>query len=160
MLARAYPKRTPALASRLRFYQMNVDQRLLFPDHYFDHAIAISVLQAVSDPHATCREVWRVLKPGGSFVVLHVAKPAYHELPLIEEIRLRLRYLKRKRVGTLGLVAIKSWVERHGGTRYWSVAELRELLEGQHFILHSIDTGPPLVAVMRKPSNAAPEPDD
>jgi ubiquinone/menaquinone biosynthesis C-methylase UbiE len=152
MLARAYPKVSPALASRLRFQPMNVDQPLHFPDRHFEHVIAISVLQALTNPAATCREVWRVLKPGGSLVVLHVPKPAYHDLPLMEEVRLRLRYLKRKRARNIVLIALKSWAERAGGTRYWTTAQLQGMLEQQHYEIQVLDTGPPIVVVATKPS--------
>jgi ubiquinone/menaquinone biosynthesis C-methylase UbiE len=151
MLARAYPKVTPALASRLRFQRMNVDQPLQFPDQHFHHVIAISVLQTVANPAATCREVWRVLKSGGSFVVLHVPKPAYHDLPFVEEVRLRLRYLRRKTARTIALVALKSWGERAGGTRYWTTSQLQGMLEEQHYEIQSLDAGPPIVVVAKKP---------
>jgi ubiquinone/menaquinone biosynthesis C-methylase UbiE len=152
MLACAYPKVSPALASQLRFQRMNVDEPLLFPDHHFHHVIAISVLQAVTNPVATCREVWRILKPGGSLVILHVPKPAYHDLPFVEEVRLRRRYLKRKTARNIALVALKSWGERVGGTRYWTTSQLQGMLEAQHYEIQSLDAGPPILVVAKKPS--------
>lgn len=155
MLARAYPKVTPPLAARLRFQRMNVDQRLDFPNQYFDHVIAISVLQAVSEPVATWREIWRVIKPDGVFVLLHAPKPVYHALPLVVEVRQRIQYLKHKTIRTIALVALKSWAERFGGTRYWSEAELRTMLKAQHFALLALDSGPPILVVARKPHAVA-----
>jgi ubiquinone/menaquinone biosynthesis C-methylase UbiE len=152
MLARAYPKVSPALVSRLRFQRMNVDEPLPFPDRHFHHVIAISVLQALTNPVATCREVWRILKPGGSLLVLHVPKPAYHDLPFVEEIRLRRRYLKRKTVRNIALLALKSWGERIGGTRYWTPSELQRMLEAQHYEIQSLDAGPPILVVAKKPN--------
>lgn len=151
MLAHAYAKVSVPLASHLRFQQMNVDQPLLFPDDHFDHAIAISVLQTVSDPQTTCGEVWRVMKPGGLFVVLHAPKPEYHSLPLGEEVRQRLHHLKRKTVRNVALVTLKSLVERSGGTRYWTISEVQYLLEKQHFVLQSLHKGLPIRAIAQKP---------
>jgi ubiquinone/menaquinone biosynthesis C-methylase UbiE len=39
-----------------------------YQDHYFDAAIAVSALEFVHDLEAVCREIKRVLKPGGHFV--------------------------------------------------------------------------------------------
>ena len=135
---------------------MNVDKPLAFPDHHFHHVIAISVLQAVTNPAATCREVWRILKPGGSLVVLHVPKPAYHDLPFVEEVRLRRRYLKRKTAINSTLLALKSWGERVGGTRYWTTSQLRILLEAQYYQIQSLEAGPPILVVANKPSQQPP----
>jgi hypothetical protein len=131
---------------------MNVDAPLPFSDHHFHHVIAISVLQAVTNPVATCREVWRILKPGGSLVVLHVPKPAYHDLPFVEEVRLRRRYLKRKTALNSALLALKSWGERVGGTRYWTTSQLQSMLEAQHYHIQSLEVGPPILVVANKPS--------
>lgn len=155
MLAHAYPKISPTLQSRLRFQRMNIDQPLRFPDQQFDYAIAISVLQAVTNPVATCREVWRILKPSGSFVVLHFPKPAYHDLPFVEEVRLRLRYVKRKKARNIALVALKSWAERVGATRYWTASELQAMLEEQHYEIQSLEVGTPIVVVAKKPGQKA-----
>ena len=57
---------------------MKVDQPLHFPDDTFDRVMAIGVLQTLTDPSVACREIWRVLKPGGLFVIVHVPKPAYY----------------------------------------------------------------------------------
>jgi len=59
MLAHAYPRVSPDLASHLRFQQANADCRLAFPDQSFDSTIAISVLQALLTPEETCREIQR-----------------------------------------------------------------------------------------------------
>jgi ubiquinone/menaquinone biosynthesis C-methylase UbiE len=41
-----------------------------FEDHIFDSAVAVSSLEFVDDLDAACREVKRVLRPGGAFVVV------------------------------------------------------------------------------------------
>jgi ubiquinone/menaquinone biosynthesis C-methylase UbiE len=45
-------------------------QRLPFADSSFDLVFGRAVLHHVPDMQATCREVWRVLKPGGVFVAV------------------------------------------------------------------------------------------
>jgi ubiquinone/menaquinone biosynthesis C-methylase UbiE len=41
-----------------------------FPDGHFDRVLAVSSLEFVPDVSAACREVARVLAPGGRFVVV------------------------------------------------------------------------------------------
>jgi SAM-dependent methyltransferase len=41
-----------------------------FDENFFDAIVAVSALEFVSDINATCLEIKRVLKPGGSFVVV------------------------------------------------------------------------------------------
>lgn len=42
---------------------------LPFPDAYFDSVVATLVLCSVHDPERSLREIWRVLSPGGSFLL-------------------------------------------------------------------------------------------
>ncbi|MBW2288733.1 MAG: methyltransferase domain-containing protein [Deltaproteobacteria bacterium] len=42
---------------------------LPFPDAHFDGVVHLAVLEHVFDPYAVIREVHRVLKPGGEFVI-------------------------------------------------------------------------------------------
>ena len=43
---------------------------LPFDSQYFDAVVAVSTMEFVDDPAAACREIGRVLRPGGSFVVI------------------------------------------------------------------------------------------
>lgn len=45
-------------------------ERLPFPDASFDSVVATLVLCSVHDPERSLREIWRVLSPGGSFLLL------------------------------------------------------------------------------------------
>ncbi len=45
---------------------------LPFPDSFFDKAFTTMALHHYSDLDSALREIWRVLKPGGSFVILEV----------------------------------------------------------------------------------------
>jgi ubiquinone/menaquinone biosynthesis C-methylase UbiE len=154
MLARAYPKVSPDLASRLRFRQADADGRLPFPEQHFDVVIAISVLQTLQSPQRTSREVWWVLKPGGLFVVFHFPAPAYQGLPIVKAIRRRIAVLGRRTITNVLLVTLKMLGERAGGTRYWTAAQLGELFSEQGFDVETITGTNPMVAVARKSSCA------
>ena len=58
----------PALAGRV-VHDLNVDPRLPFPDAAFDDATCCVSVDYLTDPVAVFREVARVLRPGGRFVV-------------------------------------------------------------------------------------------
>jgi SAM-dependent methyltransferase len=45
-------------------------EALPFPDAHFDTAMATLVLCSVQDPERGLREIWRVLKPGGTLLLL------------------------------------------------------------------------------------------
>jgi phosphatidylethanolamine/phosphatidyl-N-methylethanolamine N-methyltransferase len=45
--------------------------RLEFPDDYFDAVMSAYVITTVSDPHKVCREILRVVKPGGQIIVVN-----------------------------------------------------------------------------------------
>ena len=86
MLSCAQAKVSDQLAEDISFPQMDLNAQLGFPDTHFDHIINISVLQVTAHPVFTLGELWRVLKPGGTLVLLHVPKPESHNLPLREII--------------------------------------------------------------------------
>jgi ubiquinone/menaquinone biosynthesis C-methylase UbiE len=150
MLARAQDKVTPELSDVLSFHQADLNARLEFPDARFDHVINISVLQATADPGFTLGELWRVLKPGGTLALLHVPRPESHALPLRQAIQQRLRDLGVRTPWKAALVAAKTWAERSGNTRYWTAAELQDMLKASRFDVRSIDHGPPIITVAEK----------
>ena len=99
MLVRARAKVTGELANSISFQQVDLNRRLHFPDARFDHVINISVLQVAAEPAFTLGELWRVLRPGGTLVLLHVPRPDSYDLPLREAIRYRIQDLERERPG-------------------------------------------------------------
>jgi ubiquinone/menaquinone biosynthesis C-methylase UbiE len=153
MLEQAYRKCAAAPAGHLRFRHLDLDHPFPLPARQFDGAIAISVLQALTDPAGTLREVWRVLKPQGVLVVLHAPRPAYRTGSLRDEVRQRAAQVQRTTVRTVALIAVKSWAERVGATRYWTEDELSRLLETQHYEAVGMESGPPIMAVARKPKD-------
>jgi ubiquinone/menaquinone biosynthesis C-methylase UbiE len=150
MLVRARAKVTGELAGNISFQQVDLNRRLHFPDARFDHVINISVLQAVAEPTFTLGELWRVLRPGGTLVLLHVPRADSHNLPLREAIKYRIRDLGKKTPWRVALVATKVWAERTGSTRFWTVEALQELLRRSHFSVLSVNQGPPVVIVARR----------
>ena len=147
MLVRARAKVTGELANRISFQRVDLNKRLYFPDARFDHAINISVLQVASDPAFTLTELWRVLRPGGTLVLLHVPRPRFHDLPLREAIRSRIQELEKQTPWRVALVAIKAWAERTGSTRFWTAEALQDMLDAAKFRVLSMDQGPPILIV-------------
>ncbi len=47
-----------------------------FADHFFDYVVAVSAVEFIEDLDAACSEVRRVLRPGGSFIVVTPGKSA------------------------------------------------------------------------------------
>ncbi|MEW6386775.1 MAG: class I SAM-dependent methyltransferase [Thermodesulfobacteriota bacterium] len=56
--------------SQFDFYVMDA-ARLNFPDDHFDAVMAAYVITTVQDPHQVCREILRVVKPGGQIIVVN-----------------------------------------------------------------------------------------
>lgn len=150
MLAAARAKVTAQVANRISFQQSDLNKRLGFPDAHFDHVINISVLQVVAEPAFTLGELRRVLKPGGTLVLLHVPRPDYYDLPLGEAIRYRLQDFESKTPWRVVLVASKTWAERAGGTRFWTAEALCAMLVDSQFDLLTVEQGPPIVIVARR----------
>lgn len=150
MLARARAKVTDDLREVLSFQPADLNAELGFPDACFDHILNISVLQAAVDPAFTLSELRRVLRPGGTLLLLHVPRPASHDLPLREVLQRRAERLGVRALWRLPLVAAKAWAERSGTTRYWTGRELQDMLAAGQFEVLSVDSGPPIVIVAEK----------
>jgi phosphatidylethanolamine/phosphatidyl-N-methylethanolamine N-methyltransferase len=71
MIQRAREKATGINSgSRFDFHVMDA-ARLEFPDNYFDIVMAAYVITTVQDPYQVCREIHRVVKPGGQIVAIN-----------------------------------------------------------------------------------------
>lgn len=68
--------------SPINFVEGRVEE-LPFPDNYFDTAVETLVFCSVQDLHASINEVFRVLKPGGSFIFIDHVKPSERNLSLL-----------------------------------------------------------------------------
>jgi ubiquinone/menaquinone biosynthesis C-methylase UbiE len=151
MLSCAQAKVPDELVEQICFQQMDLNARLAFPDMHFDHIINISVLQVTAHPTFTLGELWRMLKPGGTLVLLHVPKPESHNLPLREVVRHRIGSPGASSLWQVALIVLKAWAERTGSARYWNSEELQQMLQACQFDVRSVEDGPPIVVVAGKP---------
>jgi phosphatidylethanolamine/phosphatidyl-N-methylethanolamine N-methyltransferase len=71
MIAKAREKAsTINSGSRFELHVMDAS-RLDFPDNQFDLVMAAYVITTVQDPHKVCREILRVVKPGGQIIAVN-----------------------------------------------------------------------------------------
>ena len=152
MLASTRKKLPPALAESVSVQPMDLNARLRFPDATFDAVTNISVLQLTTNPAFTLGELWRVLKPGGALVLLHVPQSQSRERSAQETIAFRRRGLAARPIWKTILIAIKSWAEHSSSVWYWNTAELQQLLAECHFENQSLDPGPPILIVAQRPA--------
>ncbi len=76
MLAHA-ERRLAASPFRARVELQLADAKgLAFPDHSFDAVFSNTILHHIPDPHPFLREAYRVLRPGGVFLVRDLFRPA------------------------------------------------------------------------------------
>jgi ubiquinone/menaquinone biosynthesis C-methylase UbiE len=140
MLARAQEKVTAELAGLVSFEQADLNAPLALAnvpfalDGRFDHAISISVLQAVADPLFALGEMRRVLKPGGTLVMsLPTRDSQMFAHSIGENIRYRIRHLARRTPGRVLLVLLKALGDRYSHTTRWSAAEAEEMVRSAGF---------------------------
>ena len=55
--------------SNMEFSNVDLDRRMPFEDASFDLVVVVGTLQYLLEPSACVKEVYRVLKPGGHFIV-------------------------------------------------------------------------------------------
>src|SRR5207302_621110 len=49
--------------------QADLNERLPFPDAFFDAVAAVAVVEHIFDPYFTVAEIWRMLKPRGHVIL-------------------------------------------------------------------------------------------
>jgi len=55
--------------TKLEFSNVNLDQKMPFQDESFDAVVVVGTLQYLMEPSACVQDVFRILKPGGFFIV-------------------------------------------------------------------------------------------
>lgn len=88
-------------------------ESLPYESETFDTVIAVTVLCFVREPLQVMREVRRVLRPGGSFVIGELGR--YSSWALLRRVR--------------GWLGSSTWREAH----FWTLGELRRLLQQAGF---------------------------
>jgi SAM-dependent methyltransferase len=66
------------------FQKVDLNERLPYPDHFFDHAVCVEGVEHLENPHHTIKELRRVTRPGGAIILT---------TPNILNIFSRVRYL-------------------------------------------------------------------
>lgn len=155
MLARARRKITPDLAHHLRFHTHDADRPLPFADQAYQAVIAVSVLQTLSRPALTCREVHRILVPGGVFVVIHFGRQPHHDQPLRRAIEWRIAHLVRKTWRNRILAMIKVVGERVGAVSLWDGPALQSVITGGDLVIEALSDGPTCCRVLARRSAVA-----
>lgn len=72
MLARAEAKARQSAAGQVTFQAADFNRGLPFPAQSFDAAIGVAVLQCAADPRQLLREIRRVLRPAGLFLLVAI----------------------------------------------------------------------------------------
>jgi ubiquinone/menaquinone biosynthesis C-methylase UbiE len=96
-----------AESKKFAFHENDVDEGLIFPDSFFDVVTCIAVLEHVFNPPNLVEEIFRVLKPGGIFIV---------EVPNIAWIPYRIELLFGDLPKTGGVYLGADWEHLHNFT--------------------------------------------
>jgi len=148
MLKQAKAKLTTDLSKNLLFEQSDLNTPLHFSDNKFDHIININVLQAIKNPKFTLNEFHRVLKPGGTLVLLFMRK-SYGSIRNI--IQKHIDCLRSRNIWKLMLILFKTLGERIYPVKDWSAEELKKIVARNKFDIVTVDSsGLPIIIVGHK----------
>ena len=75
------------------FRQLSLNEKLPFPDKYFDVVTCIKVIFAVADPEYTIKELKRVLKDGLALII-ESPKEGWRMVPILKEHVKQVGFLK------------------------------------------------------------------
>lgn len=107
----------------------DLSERLDFADDYFDCVAVVAVLEHLFDPYSILQECYRILRPGGTLIVL---------VPNIAYVLNRIRLL----AGRLPITSRASgWDGGH--LHYFTRSSLKQLLQGGGFNVVKITAGQP-----------------
>jgi ubiquinone/menaquinone biosynthesis C-methylase UbiE len=133
---------SPVMIEQSQKYLQNFGERVNFveasvtdtglPDNSFDFAFARLIFQHLPDPVAACKEIIRVLKPGGKLVIADIDQNTSRLFyPPVVEFQLILN--------KLALAQEKDGGNRHIGRQLWSILKQGgfENLDLETIIFHS-----------------------
>jgi len=150
MIASARSKTTDEMLGHAYFEVADLNRPLPFTDEHFDHCINISVLQVLEDPAATLKELWRVLKPEGTLLLLHVPRLHSEKWSYREAVRSRMAKLETKGLFRQILVAAKVYAEQTSAVNYWTEQELYRMLTRARFRPLSTESHNPILVLAEK----------
>lgn len=114
-------RKTQALKNKCEFKIVDLDQKLPFQESQFDVVTCVSVIEYVLDPISTIREIHRITKKNGVFII---------EVPNIAYILERLRLLCGKLVG---VAHAEGW--QGGRLHHFTFETLTKFLEKEGWII-------------------------
>ena len=114
--------------AKVTLLQMNGEQ-LSFPDNTFDAAIMLYVLPAVPDARSLLREVHRVIRPGGSAIVVN----AFHQRNRF--LKLLSRAIPKKNMAQLIGFHAELRPEDITEAPGWTLAQQRKIEKSHLFVL-------------------------
>ena len=151
MLTKAKQKTTEDLSGRVTFKRADLNAPLEFGDARFDHLISISALQAVANPTFTLGEFHRVLKPGGTLLLLLPrSKPNDGSRSFGELVRYRLQHLRRRTACKSLLVVAKARGDRFYDSPSWTAQQARYMLVSAGFNVLAVGEAQQIIVVAEK----------
>jgi ubiquinone/menaquinone biosynthesis C-methylase UbiE len=102
---------------KFHFFECDVDEGLRFSDNFFDSVTCIAVLEHVFNPPNLVKEIHRVLKPGGIFLV---------QVPNIAWMPYRIQLMFGQLPTTGGVYLGADWEHLHNFTQQSISLLLRE----------------------------------
>jgi ubiquinone/menaquinone biosynthesis C-methylase UbiE len=124
---------------RINYKISDLSKRLPFDNHCFNHAISISSLQAVPDPIFMLKELSRVVKKDGNIVLVHFGKPDIHKESITRQVQSQIAYIERPNFIERSLLYLKSISERNGFSTYWTIDELKLMIEQSQLSIRRIE---------------------
>lgn len=135
MLKKAQEKiKDSHISNSISFECLDLNQALPYPDNYFDHIIIMQVLSYVHNPDTTIRELFRVLRSGGSFLAMIMIKQKDKSLLGMVKRRIcrtpkenisRIRYFLKTFFRVIGLVGFELQ-----GQHRWNPEDFSKYLTG------------------------------
>jgi ubiquinone/menaquinone biosynthesis C-methylase UbiE len=147
-LLNAARRRAEELKVPATFGKMDLDKVFWYDDSEFDNAICTSVLHAVRRPEWVLDELRRVIKPGGLLLLTLWLDQAKHREAFPQ------LFAKPENEPDAGMAtrfrrAVKTLSEPQRRLRYWTPAEMRQMLESRNFEILRLDGDPLLTVVAR-----------
>jgi ubiquinone/menaquinone biosynthesis C-methylase UbiE len=113
------------IAQQLHFESCDIDGGFPFSESFFNVVTCVSVLEHVFNPPSTIEEIYRILKPGGSFIV---------QVPNIAWLPLRFQLLFGTLPLTGGVYSHADWEHLHNFTK----SVLCQLLQEKGFTISKV----------------------